>query len=255
MVRDKSTFGSDASLAIVRADENVSLSYHDGTYVLEPTDTEPKAGFVFYPGAHVSPDAYLASLAVEPHFLVCEEPVSALDVSIQAQILNLLTDLQDEYDLTILFIAHYLSVIRHVCDRVAVMYLGEIVEITDTESLFMTPQHPYTKSLIRAIPEPNPALARKREALSGEVPSPIEPPSGCSFHPRCPMATSECQSVDPELEQVNGANVPHRVSCIHVEEFQEGSDVLVDSQPADRYGPDAFDHESEAPPIQEEKRQ
>lgn len=138
------------------------------------------------------------ALAVEPEFIICDEPVTALDVSIQAQILNLLMDLQDELDLTYLFIAHDLSVVKHVSDRVAVMYLGKIVEVADKKDLFSEPQHPYTHALLAAIPKPNPR-ARKRMVLRGEVPSPINPPSGCRFHPRCPERIGDiCREKEPD---------------------------------------------------------
>ncbi|WP_266075764.1 ABC transporter ATP-binding protein [Haladaptatus caseinilyticus] len=183
------------------------------------------------------------ALAVDPDFIVADEPVSALDVSIQAQILNLLSDLQDEFDLTFLFIAHDLSVIRHVCDRVAVMYLGEIVEIAETDELFASPQHPYTRALLSAIPEPDPVLARQREVLSGEVPSPIDPPSGCSFHPRCPNATEECRSVDPALEQVDGGTEGHHAACVHVTAFESETGIATDEVAIDeRYSIDSFPH-------------
>ncbi|EFW91467.1 ABC-type transport system ATP-binding protein (probable substrate dipeptides/oligopeptides) [Haladaptatus paucihalophilus DX253] len=186
------------------------------------------------------------ALAVDPEFIVADEPVSALDVSIQAQILNLLMDLQDELDLTILFIAHDLSVIRHFCDRVAVMYLGEIVEVADGSDLFESPQHPYTKSLLRAIPEPDPALARTRTALEGEVPSPLDPPSGCSFHSRCPNATEECMATDPPLEAISGANDGHEAACIHVDEFEYGTGFVAEEAVVDdRFSIEGFDHADE----------
>ncbi len=153
------------------------------------------------------------ALAMEPSLLVCDEPVSALDVSIQAQIINLLEDLQERFRLTYLFVAHDLSVVRHISDRVAVMYLGKMAEITDRTSLYAHPLHPYTKSLLSAVPIPDPVVeaARERTVLRGEVPSPLHPPSGCVFHPRCPIAIDECKNTVPDLREVRPA---HRVACI-----------------------------------------
>jgi oligopeptide transport system ATP-binding protein len=151
------------------------------------------------------------ALALEPSFIVCDEAVSALDVSIQAQIINLLEDLQSEMGLSYLFIAHDLGVVRHISDRVAVMYLGEIVELATVENLFADPRHPYTRALLSAIPKPMPGARKDRIVLQGDVPNPINPPSGCHFHPRCPLAEDRCKSgSSPPLLQVAPG---HQVAC------------------------------------------
>jgi oligopeptide transport system ATP-binding protein len=155
------------------------------------------------------------ALAMEPSLIICDEPVSALDVSIQAQIINLLEELQAQFGLTYLFVAHDLSVVRHISDRVAVMYLGKIVEMTDRKSLYEDPQHPYTKALLSAVPIPDPAVEAHREhvVLGGEVPSPLNPPAGCVFHPRCPIAVAECRTVVPDLREVKPG---HQAACIRL---------------------------------------
>ena len=151
------------------------------------------------------------ALALEPDLLICDEAVSALDVSIQAQVLNLLMDLQERLGLTYLFIAHDLSVVRHISDRIGVMYLGRIVEIATRDELFEQPRHPYTEALLASVPTPDPAIeaARPHRLIAGEVPSVRNPPSGCRFHPRCPKALDRCRSVGPALEEVGAA----RVAC------------------------------------------
>ena len=158
------------------------------------------------------------ALAVEPDFIVCDEPVSALDVSIQAQILTLLEELRQRLALTYLFIAHDLSVVRHVSDRIAVMYLGRMVEIAEGEELYRNPRHPYTQALISGIPIPDPRIEAQREriVLHGEVPSPLNPPKGCHFHPRCPIAIDDCARVSPRL-QVLSDN--HAAACIRAEGY------------------------------------
>ena len=150
------------------------------------------------------------ALALRPSFIICDEPVSALDVSIQSQVLNILKDLQSEFGLTYLFIAHNLSVVEHVSNRVAVMYLGKMVELTTREELFRNPLHPYTKALMSAIPVPNPRLIRQRTILKGDVPSPLNPPKGCRFHPRCPVAIEKCSQEEPAFKEVNP---DHFVAC------------------------------------------
>jgi peptide/nickel transport system ATP-binding protein len=157
------------------------------------------------------------ALALNPSFIVCDEPVSALDVSIQAQTLNLMQDLQEEFDLTYLFVAHDLSVVEHVSDQVAVMYVGKLVEMAETEGLFMAPKHPYTEALMSAVPKPDPRAARSRIVLSGEVADPGNPPSGCYFHPRCPYVQSMCRAEAPQLREICP---DHYVSCHRASELQ-----------------------------------
>jgi len=155
------------------------------------------------------------ALALDPDFIICDEAVSALDVSIQAQVINLLEDLRDEFNLTYLFIAHDLSVVRHISNRVAVMYLGNLVELADGDELFDNPKHPYTRALLDAVPIPDPVVEdeRQHKVIEGEVPSPINPPSGCVFHPRCPLAVDTCRTSVPEFRDIASG---HGVACTQV---------------------------------------
>jgi oligopeptide/dipeptide ABC transporter ATP-binding protein len=164
------------------------------------------------------------ALVVKPKFIIADEAVSALDVSIQSQILNLLKDLKKEFNLTLIFISHDLSVIKHICDRVAVMYLGKVVEIADKQKLFQNPCHPYTKALLSALPIANPRAKRERIILKGDLPSPANPPSGCPFHPRCEYANDICKSTVPSLIEINSGQ---QVSC-HL--FQEGNAAMANSR-------------------------
>jgi len=154
------------------------------------------------------------AIALKPKLIVCDEPVSSLDVSVQSQILNLLETLQKEFHLTYIFIAHGLAAVKHISDRIAVMYLGKIVELASTKELFMRPLHPYTLGLISAVPIPDPTQRhlRKKILLEGEIPNPVNPPSGCSFHPRCPFATEKCKNVVPQLREISEGHV---VACHH----------------------------------------
>jgi peptide/nickel transport system ATP-binding protein len=152
---------------------------------------------------------------LEPKLIICDEPVSALDVSIQSQILNLLLDLQRDMGLSYLFVAHDLAVVKHVSDRIAIMYLGQLMEIGGADEVYAHPKHPYTRALIAAIPEPDPARrGRAKEVLQGDVPSPINPPSGCVFHTRCPYAVDQCQQEKPTLRDIIATDgIAHQVAC------------------------------------------
>jgi oligopeptide/dipeptide ABC transporter ATP-binding protein len=153
------------------------------------------------------------ALALNPDFVVCDEAVSALDVSVQAQVLNLLSDLKKEFNLSYLFIAHNLSVVEHIADRIAVMYLGKIMELTDRDTLFSDPKHPYTKALFSAIPEITPGKRKERVLLQGDIPSPSSPPAGCCFHTRCPIVTERCRKEVPGLRKTLGG---HQIACHEV---------------------------------------
>jgi oligopeptide/dipeptide ABC transporter ATP-binding protein len=147
------------------------------------------------------------ALALDPALIVCDEPVSALDVSVQGQVVNLLRDLQRERNLSYVFVSHDLRIVRHIANRVAVMYLGRIVEIGDKETIYRRPLHPYTDALLAAVPVPRPGQKRRRAAAQGEIPSAMNPPPGCPFHPRCPLATSRCRTEVPQLREIDGREV------------------------------------------------
>ena len=182
------------------------------------------------------------ALACEPRFIVCDEPVSALDVSIQAQIMNLMDDLQDEFDLTYLFIAHDLAAVRHISDRIAVMYLGNLAELADGDEIYTNPLHPYTEALMSAVPIPDPEIEAERDqiVLEGDVPSPMDPPSGCVFHTRCPYAWERCRKETPEFQE---AEPGHGVACHLLDEPERRSKILETKRKTDNDPPPGTDGE------------
>ena len=167
------------------------------------------------------------ALAMNPKFIVADEPVSALDVSVQAQVLNLLDDLQDEFNLTYLFIAHNLATVEHISDRVAVMYLGKIVEVADSDALYANPKHPYTQALLSAVPEPDPTVRKERIILQGDIPSPVNPPSGCRFHTRCPYVMDQWKTIYPPFGDLGAG---HYAAC-HLHPLQPAADQLLATVP------------------------
>ena len=182
----------------------------------------PESAFDKYPhefsGGQRQRIGIARAIALKPKLIVCDEPVSALDVSVQSQVLNLMVRLQKEMNLTYLFIAHNLSVVKYIADRIFVMYLGRIVESAESQALYEKPMHPYTQALISAIPEPDPALQKEKQVLEGDVPSPIKPPSGCHFHPRCPYARQQCETDTPALRPIEDSG-PHQIACHFAEEI------------------------------------
>lgn len=184
--------------------------------ILEAVGLDPKIAGERYPhefsGGQAQRISVARSLVLDPKVIVCDEPVSALDVSVQAQILNLLEDMKQRYGLTLLFISHDLSVVKNISDRVAVMYMGKLCEISPSDGLYANPAHPYTRALLGAIPEPDNHLAAEAETLSGELPSAIEPPAGCRFHTRCKYATDKCREDEPQMEKMGD---DHYVACWH----------------------------------------
>ena len=183
------------------------------SYLLDKVGLTPEQGRRYpheFSGGQRQRIGVARALALNPQFIIADEPVSALDVSIQAQIINLLIDLQNEFDLSYMIIAHDLAVVEHICDRIAVMYLGNIMEMASYKNIYLNPKHPYTKALLSAVPVPDPSVKKNRVILKGDVPSPINPPDGCPFHPRCAYKLEICDKEKPELKDIGG---DHYVAC------------------------------------------